>query len=195
MKNWGFIGAGKMATALVRGMLRSRVARDDAIVASDPLEAVRTLLQAESGIAVFESNLDVMKQSDVVVLAVKPQSMSHVLEELRRAITPEHLVISIAAGITIDSIVAGLGRRPCGAGDAQHARALIGEGISAFAREQARVRRMRRCRRLAGLGRTVGQGERVDARRGHGSLGQRACIRLLDDRGALRRRRACGPSP
>ncbi len=133
MKNWGFIGAGKMATALVQGMLRARVARDDTIVASDPVEAARTSLQAESGIAVFESNLDVVKQSEVVVLAVKPQSMSHVLEELRRAITPEHLVISIAAGITIESIVSGLGQHTRVVRVMPNTPALIGEGISAFA--------------------------------------------------------------
>jgi pyrroline-5-carboxylate reductase len=114
-------------------MLRARIAKDDSIVASDPLEAARTCIQAGSGIAVFESNLEVAKHSEVIVLAVKPQSMAAVLAELRKAVTPSHLVISIAAGITIDSIVAGLG---------QHARvvrvmpntpALIGEGISAFA--------------------------------------------------------------
>ena len=58
MKRWGFVGAGKMATALVQGMLRARLAKDDAIVASDPLEGARTSIQVETGIAVFESNLD-----------------------------------------------------------------------------------------------------------------------------------------
>lgn len=133
MKRFGFIGAGKMATALVRGMLRAGVARDDAIVASDPLEGARTALQAETGIAVFESNLDVVKNSDVLVLAVKPQSMSQVLAELRPAVTSEHLVVSIAAGITIDSIVAGLGMHSRVVRVMPNTPALIGEGISAYA--------------------------------------------------------------
>lgn len=133
MKRWGFIGAGKMATVLVQGMLRAQVAKDDSIVASDPLEGARTGIQAETGIAVFESNIDVLKNSDVVVLAVKPQSMSHVLAELSKGITPAHLVISIAAGITIDSIVAGLGQHLRVVRVMPNTPALIGEGVSAYA--------------------------------------------------------------
>ena len=75
-------------------MLRRRIAKDDSIVASDPLEGARTAIQAETGIAVFESNIDVLKNSDVLVLAVKPQSMSHVLAELSKRMTadaPGHL--------------------------------------------------------------------------------------------------------
>src|SRR5262249_21259806 len=133
MKRWGFIGAGKMATALVKGMLRARIARDDSIVASDPLENARTSIQVETGIAVFESNLDVLKNSDVVVLAVKPQSMSQVLAELSKSVTSAHLVISIAAGITIDSIVHGLGKHSRVIRVMPNTPALIGEGGSAYA--------------------------------------------------------------
>jgi len=133
VKRWGFIGAGKMATALVQGMLRARLARDDSIVASDPIEGARIAIQAETGIAVFESNLDVVKNSDVLVLAIKPQSMGQVLAELNKAVTPAHLVISIAAGITIDSITAGLGQHSRVVRVMPNTPALIGEGISAYA--------------------------------------------------------------
>src|SRR5271165_3715964 len=109
MRQWGFIGSGKMATALVKGMLRAGIAPVEAIRASDPLESARGLLATATGVAVFESNLPVVEQSDVMVLAVKPQSMRAVLENVRPAITSEHLVVSIAAGITIASIMAGLG--------------------------------------------------------------------------------------
>ena len=107
-RKWGFIGSGRMATALIQGMLRAGIAAGDAIRASDPLPAARTLLEAETGIKVYESNLPVVQQSDVVVLAVKPQSMRQVLENIRPAVTSEHLVVSVAAGITISSIVQGL---------------------------------------------------------------------------------------
>jgi len=132
-RRWGFIGAGKMATALAKGMLRAGVAPVESICASDPLPAARSLLQGETGVAVFESNLDVLPRSDVLVLAVKPQSMRSVLAELRPAVTAEHLVVSIAAGITIASLVEGL--RP----DVRVVRlmpntpALVGEGASAYA--------------------------------------------------------------
>ena len=122
-----------MATALVQGMLKAHVAKDDAIVASDPLAAARTSIQLKTGIAVFRSNLDVVKNSDVLVLAVKPQSMSQVLAELSRAVTAEHLVISIAAGITIDSIVAGLKQHSRVIRVMPNTPALVGEGVSAYA--------------------------------------------------------------
>ena len=107
-RRWGFIGSGAMATALIKGMLRAGIAPVEAIRASDPLPAARTLLEAETGVTVCDSNLPVVQQSDVVVLAVKPQSMRQVLENIRPVVTAEHLVISIAAGITIASITQGL---------------------------------------------------------------------------------------
>jgi pyrroline-5-carboxylate reductase len=133
VNNWGFIGAGKMASALVHGMLRAELTRADSIFASDPSPAARSAIEKEAGITVFESNLDVLKRSDVLVLAVKPQSMSRVLDELRPAVTGDHLVISIAAGITIESIVHGLGGHSRVVRVMPNTPALVGEGVSAFA--------------------------------------------------------------
>ena len=130
---WGFIGAGKMATALVHGMLRAGIATADSISASDPMAAARSSLGGETGIAVFESNHEVVKQSDVLVLAVKPQSMSQVLAELRPVVTSEHLVVSIAAGITIASIAQGLFPDSRVVRVMPNTPALVGEGVSAFA--------------------------------------------------------------
>jgi pyrroline-5-carboxylate reductase len=132
-RRWGFIGAGKMATALVKGMLHARISSVDSICASDPLPAARTLLQHETGVTVFESNLDVAGRSDVLVLAVKPQSMSQVLEQLCIAVTPEHLVVSIAAGITIAAIRAGLGPNVRVVRVMPNTPALVCEGVSAYA--------------------------------------------------------------
>ena len=91
---WGFIGAGKMATALIRGMLRGRVGDAGRSSASDPVEAARAALADETGVAVYDSNVRVAHESDVLVLAVKPQSMPHVLAQLRPAVdarAPGHL--------------------------------------------------------------------------------------------------------
>ena len=133
MKNWGFIGAGKMASALIHGMLRAGIARADCIFASDPLPAARSAIEKEAGVTVFESNLNVLKRSDVLVLAVKPQSMSRVLAELRPAVSTDHLVISIAAGITIESVVYGLGGHSRVIRVMPNTPALVGEGVSAYA--------------------------------------------------------------
>jgi len=129
---WGFIGAGKMATALISGMLRTGVARPDTVIASDPLPAALAALRAETGIGVADSNLRVAQQSDVIVLAVKPQSMPHVLEELRPAVTPEHLVISIAAGVSLATLADGLGADRRLARVMPNTPALLGEGASGY---------------------------------------------------------------
>jgi pyrroline-5-carboxylate reductase len=101
-----------MATALIRGMLRAAVAPPDHIIASDPLEAARAALGSETGVKVADANAQVARQSDVLVLAVKPQSMAQVLEELRPLVTPEHLVVSIAAGVPMATLADGLGASP-----------------------------------------------------------------------------------
>jgi pyrroline-5-carboxylate reductase len=131
-RRWGFIGSGKMATALIKGMLRAGIAPAESIRASDPLSAARSLLEGETGVTVYDSNLPVAQQSDVVVLAVKPQSMRQVLENLRPVVTPDHLVVSIAAGITIASIVQGLRPGVRVIRVMPNTPALIGEGASAY---------------------------------------------------------------
>jgi pyrroline-5-carboxylate reductase len=121
-----------MATALVRGMIRAGTAAPHAITASDPIEAARMAMAAESGVAVVESNVEVAGKSDVLVLAVKPQSMPHVLEKLRHAVTPEHLVISIAAGVSLQTIVDRLGPDRRLARVMPNTPALVGEGAAGF---------------------------------------------------------------
>jgi pyrroline-5-carboxylate reductase len=133
MTRWGFIGSGKMATALIKGMIRAGLAPPGSICASDPLPAARTALQADTGIGIFEANRDVAGGSDVLVLAVKPQNMREVLHDLRPAVTAEHLVVSVAAGVTIAAIDEGLGARGRIVRVMPNTPALVGEGASAYA--------------------------------------------------------------
>jgi len=105
----GFIGAGKMATALARGLCHSGFTTPQRIVASDLDEAARKSFGAQSGGQAVASNAEVAIRSDILVLAVKPQQFQQVLDELREKIGPEHLVISIAAGIPLARMVSTLG--------------------------------------------------------------------------------------
>src|SRR5580704_17856155 len=100
----GFLGAGKMATALARGWLRAGLATRENVLASDPLLAARDEFQKETSTTAVIDNADVVAGSDVLVLAVKPQSMSELLREIRAFVTKRHLTISIAAGITLQQI-------------------------------------------------------------------------------------------
>ncbi len=130
-RRWGFIGAGKMATALIRGMIRVGTA-PESISASDPNPSVRAGLVGDTGIATFDSNAEVVAQSDVVVLAVKPQSMAAVLTELRPMMTPDHLVVSVAAGVGLATLANGLGADRRIARAMPNTPALVGEGAAGY---------------------------------------------------------------
>ena len=105
----GFLGAGKMATALARGWLAAGLAQADGITASDPVAAARQSFQAETGIAAMADNRAVVEASDLLVLAVKPQSMTGLLTEIRPAVTSRHLIVSVAAGSTLRQLSEVLG--------------------------------------------------------------------------------------
>jgi pyrroline-5-carboxylate reductase len=128
---WGFIGAGKMATALIQGMIRDGTP-PDSITASDPYPEARASLVSETGVATFDSNAEVIGNSDVVVLAVKPQIMASVLAEIRPLITSEHLVVSVAAGVTLATLANGLGLDRRIARAMPNTPALVGEGAAAY---------------------------------------------------------------
>lgn len=105
---FGFIGAGQMATALASGWLRAGLADHEGCWAADPVEASRDAFAAATGIRTGSENRAVAAASDVVILAVKPQDMDGVLADLRPVLNARHLVVSIAAGMTLARLAGGL---------------------------------------------------------------------------------------
>lgn len=108
----GFIGLGNMATAIIGGMLREGTTLGGSaagaadIIGSAKTVATRAARADQLGIAVTADNREVAATADVLVLAVKPQFFPEVIEEIRDAVRPDTLVISIAAGLTIERIAA-----------------------------------------------------------------------------------------
>ena len=96
----GFIGTGKMGEALVRGIAKAGLVELSNICATDIDEKKLEELAADPGINTTTSLKTLVRAGDVIVLAVKPQSMDELLRQLAFHITPEHLVISVAAGIS-----------------------------------------------------------------------------------------------
>ncbi len=94
----GFIGGGNMAEALIKGMTAHGM-KD--IIVSEPREDRREYLQQTYGVKITESNKDAASSCDIIILAVKPQNMAAVLDEIANLITEEQTVVSIAAGITL----------------------------------------------------------------------------------------------
>ena len=129
----GFLGAGKMATALARGFIHAQLVGPKDIVAADPVAAARKHFADEIGTAPGASNLAVATAAAVLILAVKPEQCPGVLAELRNKFTDHHLLISIAAGVTLAKLEDAL---PAGARVIRvmpNTPALVGAGASAFA--------------------------------------------------------------
>jgi pyrroline-5-carboxylate reductase len=98
----GFIGSGKMATALVQGVVQVGVVARQAIAVSDSVPAVAEKLAAAAGVAA-KSNADLVAFADAIVLCVKPNDALAVLRSLREALAGK-LVISIVAGLPLDRL-------------------------------------------------------------------------------------------
>lgn len=105
----GFLGAGKMASALARGWLHAGLVASDRLSASDPLPAAREAFAKETAAFVSANNHEIASRSDLLVLAVKPQNMAGLLADIKPVVTVKHLVLSIAAGVTLQQLAAGLG--------------------------------------------------------------------------------------
>ena len=104
----GFVGGGKMAEAMVAGLIRRGVAAADGLMAGDVSEERRAWLRQQYGIAVSDDNREVAAFAGVLVLAVKPQQLGDVLAGLAPVVGGAHLVLSIAAGKTVAFLEAGL---------------------------------------------------------------------------------------
>lgn len=96
----GFIGAGNMAEAIARGVLSSKLCRAADILAADLSPQRRGFFADELRIRTIEDAMSVVSQSQVVLLCVKPQHMADMLASIRDAVTENHLIITIAAGIS-----------------------------------------------------------------------------------------------
>jgi pyrroline-5-carboxylate reductase len=133
----GFLGAGKMAAALAKGFISAGLAAPGRILAGDPAEAARTAFARQTGAKATKSNEAVAKFAGVIVLAVKPGSVKELLAEIRAHITPGHLVISIAAGVTLGQLEAGLASGARVIRVMPNTPALLGASASAYARGRA----------------------------------------------------------
>jgi pyrroline-5-carboxylate reductase len=94
------VGSGVMAEAMIAGLLRGEEVGPEQIVASHPREERREYLRREHGVQAVESNVDAIRNADVIVLGIKPQMLAKVGRELAPALHDGQLLISIIAGAT-----------------------------------------------------------------------------------------------
>lgn len=130
MNNIGFIGGGKMACAIMQGIINSGYAKKENIFVSDKNEEALKSLKEKFGINTCSSNKDVITNSDAVIFAVKPFILCDVLNEIKPSVKENQLIMSIAAGISIETIEKILGNIPV-IRIMPNTPALVNEGMSA----------------------------------------------------------------
>ncbi len=142
-----FIGSGGMAEAMIQGLLARGIADKDKIVASGPREERGRALNEKYGVQTTTDNAHAVEGADVVVLSAKPQVLSVVFPALKGRIAPGALVLSIMAGVRIETVVNGL-LHTAVVRSMPNTPAQIGEGITVWIaapsvsnaqREQARA--------------------------------------------------------
>lgn len=129
----GFLGAGKMASALASGFVRAGLVRKDSLIASDVSTAARDHFTQTVGGKTTAFNPDVAKAASILVLAVKPGQVADVLKEISPAFTEKHLLISIAAGVPLAKLEANLPEGSHAVRVMPNTPALVGASASAFA--------------------------------------------------------------
>ena len=131
----GIIGAGNMAEAIARGVIRSALLRPDQIIAADVSPARRQVFSEQLDVKSVDSNADAARYARVLLLSVKPQQMADALATVAGAMRPDALVVSIAAGTTTSSIERHLADRdkPRVVRAMPNTPMLVGEGMTAVA--------------------------------------------------------------
>lgn len=130
MNKIGFIGGGKMATAIMKGIINSNWCDCKNIIVSDKNENALETLKETYNVSTTTKNVEVIKNSNIVLFAVKPFVLRDVLNEIKPYITKEHIILSIAAGISIKTIEEIVGNIPV-IRIMPNTPALVNEGMSA----------------------------------------------------------------
>ena len=107
-KKIGFIGGGNMGEALISGLVLSKAAKPENIICSDIAEDLLEEIKNKYKISTTTDNIEVAKKSDIIVYATKPQILGSVLKETASVLDRSKLIISIAAGVPLAAIAAGL---------------------------------------------------------------------------------------
>ncbi len=103
-KKIGFIGSGNMGEAMISGLINSGACKPENIFCSDVRAEKLQEINSKFGVQISTSNTEVATRSDIVILAIKPQIMVPVLQEIKDSLDMSKIVISIAAGVPLAAI-------------------------------------------------------------------------------------------
>ncbi|MGH7825045.1 MAG: pyrroline-5-carboxylate reductase [Candidatus Binatia bacterium] len=129
----GVIGAGKIGSAIVRGMIRAGLVSKDQVMASDVSDALREAIATELGIKVTPNNREVCEFANIVIIAVKPQIIDSVVKEIAKKLANTKLLISVAAGVPLSRIETNLERGSRVVRVMPNIPCVVGAGASCYA--------------------------------------------------------------
>ena len=135
-KRIGFIGGGNMASAIIGGILNAGIATKDQLTATSKTEETAASLKERFGIHATTDNLAAAKQSDILFLAVKPYLFAEIIAEIKDHVRPDTLVISIAAGQTMEKIESAFAKEIRLVRAMPNTPPLVGEAMSALCANQ-----------------------------------------------------------
>ena len=128
MAKIGFIGMGNMGKAILQGALKEFPKTDFVFCAKT--EATKLRVHEETGIDYADSNAECANRCKYLILAIKPQFYEEVLNAVRYMLTPDHVIISLAPGRTIDQLKLNLGNDKRIVRVMPNTPAMIGEGMT-----------------------------------------------------------------
>ncbi|MFX1259351.1 MAG: pyrroline-5-carboxylate reductase [Promethearchaeota archaeon] len=133
LKRLGVIGVGNMGKALLKGVISSQIVKPEEIIIYDINSDLLEKRSEEFKVEKAENNLNLIQNTKFILVAVKPQVIDGVLEEIGAVITDQQLIISIAAGISLDYIEKFIKKEVGIVRVMPNTPALVGAGASALA--------------------------------------------------------------
>ena len=149
-KTIGFIGAGKMCTAMLESFFRASKVTPEQVIVSDKNKENLLLIKKKFGIDAVSDNKEVASKAKIVFLSVKPQDMQHLLNEISSEVDENQIIVSIAAGVQLEKIQKKLNAKISRV--MPNTPFMVGEGMSAVTfskgfteHEKKRVRQLLEC--------------------------------------------------
>ncbi len=131
-KKIGFIGTGNMGQAMIGGILKAKLVESSQIIISDLDMSKLDKIEKEYNVKTTTDSIAVAQESDMIILTLKPNVYDSVLSEIKNEITEDKIIITVAAGKTIESIESILGENAKIVRTMPNTPALVGEGMTAL---------------------------------------------------------------
>jgi pyrroline-5-carboxylate reductase len=132
----GFIGSGNIASAIIGGIISSGFLKPENISVSSLHKNTASTLSSKYGVILVNDNIELVKSSDVVVLSVKPNTYGTVLKKIKSHVKDEAVIVTVAAGITIDYVKNHFDREIKVIRTMPNTPAMVGEGMTAMTYDQ-----------------------------------------------------------